>query len=364
MKTSTLTVIVAAGVVLAAASANAAKEFNISGAVAFRDTSYRAINALYGANVGSINADTPGNPSSSTRVTWTGQITNLFGTEVVTIHANYNGAVAGIQDLVQNRNVSYRSSSTPGDTNLINLPSDLAYGSVFQASTAFTSPALVDSKFGVTPVFFVKSAGTPAGVTNITRQQFKVLAANGALPLRFFTGVATDTNLLYYISRDPSAGQRVIVEKESAYSGNPVFYQWNSNTLDFVVDPTGRTSTQIRDQLNAATKPAISYLTGVDAINVNGGQNVIGYNGPRAFLNATYSSVVNDLTPVIYGQYSQWGYEHIFVRSTASADLITFRDALLGAIDSDLQTSAHSLPISKVKVTRNAEGGVVNPIVP
>ncbi|MEI2725840.1 MAG: hypothetical protein V9H26_20695 [Verrucomicrobiota bacterium] len=60
MKTSKLTVIVAAGVVLAAASAKADKEFNISGAVAFRDTSYRAINALYGANVGSINADTPG----------------------------------------------------------------------------------------------------------------------------------------------------------------------------------------------------------------------------------------------------------------------------------------------------------------
>ncbi len=357
--------IVAASVVLAAASAKAEKVFNLSGAVAFRDTSYRAITALYGANLGSVNADTPGNPASSTRVTWTGQIPNLFGPEVVTIHANYNGAVAGIQDLVQNRNVSYRSSPTPGDTNLINLPSDLAYGSVFQASTAFTSvPPLTDSKFGVTPVFFVKSVGTPATVTNITRQQLRALAANGALPLRFFTGDAADTNLLYYISRDPSAGQRVIIEKESTITGTPQFYQWSSNALEFVVDPTGRNSTQIRDQLNAATKPAISFLTGVDAVNVNGGQNIIGYNGPRAFLNAAYSSVTNDLTPVIYGQYSQWGYEHIFVRSTASADLITFRDALLGAIDTDLQTSAHSLPISKVKVTRNAEGGVVNPIVP
>ncbi len=81
-------------------------------------------------------------------MTWTGQITNLFGSQTVTIHANYNGAVAGIQDLVQNRNVSYLSSSTAGDTNTVNQQSDLAFGSVFQASTAFTSPILEDRTFG------------------------------------------------------------------------------------------------------------------------------------------------------------------------------------------------------------------------
>jgi len=356
----------AAGILFAAASAQAQVEINISGAVAFRDTAYRAIRGLYlnGGTITGENPDAPANPASSIKITWTGTIPSLFGNQSVKIRANYNGAVAGIQDLVQNRNVSFFANSTAADTNLVSLQSDLAFGSVFQASTAFTSPVLVDSKFGVTPVFFVKSQGTPAAVTNITRQQFRALAANGALPLRFFTGIPTDTNLLYYISRDPTAGQRVIVQKESTYSGSVTSYQWSSNTLDFVLDPAGRTSTQIRDQLNAATKPAISFLTGVDAIGVNGGQNVIGYNGHRAFLNATYSSVTNDLTPVVYGQYSQWGYEHILNRSSASADIVAFRNAVLAAIDADLQTSAHSLPISKVKVSRNGEGGVVNPIVP
>jgi hypothetical protein len=366
MKTNKLAMTLAMGASLVASSAQAQVEINLSGAVAFRDTAYRAIRGLYlnGGTLTGENPDTAATPSSSIRITWTGTITNLFGNQSVKIRANYNGAVAGIQDLVQNRNVSYLANATSADTNLVSLQSDLAFGSVFQASTAFTSPVLVDSKFGVTPVFFVKSKGTPTTVTNITRQQFRALAANGALPLRFFTGIPSDTNLLYYISRDPTAGQRVIVQKESTYSGSVTAYQWNSNTLDFALDPAGRTSTQIRDQLNAATKPAISFLTGVDAINVNGGQSVLGYNGHRAFLNPTYSGATNDLSPVIYGQYSQWGYEHILNRSSASADIVAFRNALLAAIDTDLQTSAHSLPISKVKVSRNGEGGVVNPIVP
>lgn len=362
MKTTKIFLTVATSVLLVTTGAQAQVDINISGAVAFRDTAYRAIRSIYGANLGSENPDTPGNPSSSTRVTWTGTIPSLFGAQTVTIRANYNGAVAGIQDLVQNRNVSFRSLSTLGDTNLVNLQSDLAFGSVFQASTAFTSPALVDSKFGVTPVFFVKSVGAPAGLTNITRQQFRALAANGALPGWFFTGNTNDTALVYYISRDSSAGQRVIVQKESAFTGSINAYSWNSNTLDFVSTPAGITSsTVIRDQLNAATKPAIAFLTGVDAVNVNGGQNVIGYNGYRAFTGANYSNVANDLANVSNGQYSQWGYEHIFVRSSASANLNSFKAALLAAIDVDLQTSAHSLPLSKVNVVRASEGGVVTP---
>ncbi len=278
----------------------------------------------------------------------------------MTVHANYNGAVAGIQDLVQNRNVSYFSSSTPGNTNTVNLQSDLAFGSVFQASTAFTSPALVDSKFGVTPVFFVKSTTAPAGLTGITRQQFRVLAANGAVPGWFLTGNTNDTALIYYISRDPTAGQRVIVQKESAYTGSIISYLWNTNTSSFQVDSAGRSSTQIRDTLNIAG-PAVSFLTGVDAINVNGGANILAYNGYKAFLGS-YSSVSNNHAQVITGQYSQWGYEHLLNRTTASADIVNFRNALLTAIDTDLQTSAFSLPISKVLVERTAEGGPVSPI--
>lgn len=350
---------VAASAVLVA-SAQAQVEINISGAVAFRDTSYRAIRSVFGADLASQNpADGP-STQNQLKVTWTGKIPALFGQQNVTIRAFYNGANAGIQDLTQNRNVSYLSSSTPGETNTINLQSDLAYSSVFQRSTPFTTPTLDDVRFGVTPVFLVKSTGAPAGLTNITVQQFRTLVSNGAVPGWFLTGDTNDTALVYYVSRDPSAGQRTIVERENRVTGTPLFYNWDAANSRFVVDSVGRTSTQIRDLLNISG-PAVSYLTGVDAINVNGGANILAYNGVKAFLGS-YSSVSNNHSPVIAGQYSQWGYEHLFIRATASQNIKAFRARLIQAIDADLQTSAFSIPLSRVRVERTAEGGPVSPV--
>jgi hypothetical protein len=166
--------------------------------------------------------------------------------------------------------------------------------------------------------------------------------------------------LVYYVSRDPSAGQRTIVQKENGFTGNPIFYNWDAATSQFVIDPTGRNSTQIRDLLNVSG-PAVSYITGVDAINVNGGANILAFNGHKAFIG-DYSKTANDHAPVINGQYTQWGYEHLFNRTTASANVKSFRDRLIRAIDLDLQTSAYSIPLSKVRVERTGEGGPVSPI--
>ena len=361
MKTNKLAYAIAAGVLLDA-SAQAQVTINISGAVAFRDTSYRAIRSIYGANLTSQNpADGPGTPNQL-KVTWTGTIPSIYGGQTVTVKAFYNGANAGIQDLVQNRNVNYLALATPGDTNTVNELSDIAYSSVFQNSTAFTTPALTSTEFGVTPVFFVKSTSAPAGLVNITRNQFRVLAKNGSVPGWFLTGNPADTADIYYISRDPSAGQRTIVEKENAFTGAIQSYLWNTNTSSFEFDPTGRTSTQIRDTLNISG-PAVSYLTGVDAINVNGGTNILAHNGYKAFTGqySTNSPATTTHTPVINGQYTQWGYEHIFTRQTASPNVVAFRTNLIAKILVDLSTSAFSLPKTAVNVGRLGQSGEVSP---
>ena len=364
MKTIKLTLTALTGALLVT-TAPAQVEINISGAVAFRDTSYRAIRSIFnnptnGTLLSQNPADGPGT-ANQLKVTWSGRITNLFGSQIVTVRAFYNGANAGIQDLAQDRNVAFLVSSTPGDTNLTSgVKSDIAYSSVFQASSPFTMPVLADAIFGVTPVFFVKSTSAPAAITNITVQQFRALAANGKLPAWFFTGDTNDTQDVYYIQRDPTAGQRTIIQGENGFAGTPIGYQWNSNTLSFVIDATGRNSTQIRDQLQVSG-PAISYLTGVDAVNVNGGANILAQNGNKAFLGS-YSSVSNNHNQVITGQYTQWGYEHLLSRTTASGNVTSFLAALLAAIDADLQTSAYSIPLSKVRVERSAEGGPVTPL--
>lgn len=356
----TTSVLLSAATLWTAASSQAQVEIKLSGAVAFRDTTYRAVRALFGANLVSQNpADAPNTPTQL-KITWTGKLPDLFGDQTVTVYAFYNGAVAGVQDLTQNRLVNFLSTSTPGNTNTVNLQSDLAFSSVFQQATEFTSPTLEDSVFGATPINLVKSTSAPAGLTNITTHQLKALAANGALPAWFFTGNTNDTQTIHFINRDPTAGQRVTLFKESLFTGSPISYLWDTTQGAYVADPTGRNANQIRDTL-AAFGPAISYLISADSFALNGGQNVLSYNGARAF-NGTFNNVSNDFSPVINGQYSLWVYEHILNRTTASANVRAFRDALIRSIDAELQVSAFSIPFSRLRVERSADGAPVAPL--
>lgn len=349
----------AASVVLVG-NAQAQVEINISGAVAFRDTGYRATRALFGADLVSQNPADSASAPTALKVTWTGKIPSIFGDQTVTVRAFYNGAVAGIQDLTQNRNVSFLASSTPGDTATANLKSDIAYSSVFQQSTEFRTPVLQDSRFGATPITLVKSKTAPASLNNITTHQLKTLAANGSVPAWFLTGNTNDTQTLYFINRDPTAGQRVALFKEALFTGNPISYFWNTNTQAFVTDPTGRNASQIATHLNSYG-PAISYLVGADAATVNGGQNIIAYNGSKPFIG-NYSIQGNDYTPVVNGQYSLWVYEHLLNRASASASVLAFRNALIKAIQSELLTSPNSIPLSRLNVERTADGAPVAPL--
>jgi len=354
---SILSILAATAVV---APALAQVEVRLSGAVAFRDTAYFAIRDLFGPNLVSQNPpDSPTTPTAL-KVVWTGTLPNTFGNQTVTVRAFYNGAVAGVQDLTQNRNVNFLNSATPGDTNTINLPSDIAFSSVFQQSTEFLSPTLEDVSFGATPIVLVKSQTAPASLTNITSHQLKTLAANGKLPAWFFTGNTNQTEDIVFINRDPTAGQRVTLFKEAIYTGFPISYFWDASQNAFVNDPTGRTAPQIRDHLNNFG-PAISYLVTVDAFAVNGGANVLRYNGSLPF-NGTFNNANNDYSPLYNGQYSLWVYEHLLNRANASGNVRTFRDALVAAIAVRLETSPFSVPISRLKVERTADGAPVAPI--
>lgn len=345
---------------ISADSALAQVEIRVSGAVAFRGNAYRAIRALYGPNLESQNpADSPTAPNEL-KVTWTGKLPALYGDQTVTVQAFYNGAVAGVQDLTQNRQVAFLASASPGVTNLAPALSDLAFSSVFQQATEFTTPTLEDTLFGATPINLVKSSSAPASLTNITTHQLKTLAANGALPAWFFTGNTNDAQLIHFINRDPTAGQRVTLFKEALFTGNPIQYSWDTARNEFVLDPTGRNATQIASQLNSFG-PAISYLISADSFTVNGGQNVLSYNGHKAFLG-TFNNTRNDFTPILNGQYSLWVYEHILNRTTASANVRAFRDAFISAINQELETSPYSVPISRLRVERTADGAPVAPV--
>mgnify|MGYP000597240278 CR=1 FL=1 len=108
-----------------------------------------AIRDLFGANLTSQNPVDSAAAPTALKVVWTGKLPGTFGDQTVTVRAFYNGAVAGLQDLTQNRNVNFLASANPGDTNTVNLQSDIAFSSVFQQSTEFLTPKLDDVRFGV-----------------------------------------------------------------------------------------------------------------------------------------------------------------------------------------------------------------------
>lgn len=361
MKTLKLTLTALAGVLLVS-SASAQVEINLSGAVAFRSTAYRAIRNLFLNNGGTLTSQNPadgGSTPAELKVTWTGTIPSLYGAQTVTVRAYYNGAVAGIQDLTQDRLVQFLATANPGDTTVTtDKKADIAFSSTYQASTEFNNPILQDEIFGVTPINLVKSTLGTAGITNITSHQFRALAANGSLPAWFFTGNTNDTQTIYFINRDPTAGQRVVLFADALYNGTPISYFWTNNA--YAVDPTGRNAAQITTQLNTYSN-AISYLISEDSYNVNTGLNILSYNGNKAFKGPFSNTTANDFSPVIDGQYSLWVYEHLLNKTTASSQVTAFRAALVTAIQTELQTSSFSIPEGRVKVERQADGAPVAP---
>jgi len=169
-----LLTILAAGGLMAAATVQAQVDIYITGSTAFRANSYRSIRAIYGANLTSQNP--AHDASAQNQVTFQGTIPSLFGGQTVTIRTGHNGSAAGIQTVAQNLSINFRTSATAGDTNMMSHQADLAFSDVFQTTTTFPTPVLVDTNVGVVVFAWVKSSQTPAGVTNITIQQCQRVA--------------------------------------------------------------------------------------------------------------------------------------------------------------------------------------------
>ena len=99
-----------------------------------------------------------------------------------------------------------------------------------------------------------------------------------------------------------------------------------------------------------------------DAAGVNNGANRLTYNG------VAYSKAA-----VQNGQYSLWGYQHLYARSGLSATKLTLvkgttkpadpikSNGLANAIDTALSTSANNVQLSTMKVGRSSDGSPIFP---
>lgn len=343
---------------LLATSARAQIAIHIAGAVSLQDVTYNTLVGLYGGNLVSKNLSNVSKPTAANTFTLTGQMTSLFGSQTVTVYVNWSGSGPAIQSLTGNGTVNFYATANQGDTNLIAAPVDVGGSVVYQDDYAYPTPALNDSIYGVTPTIFARSPQAPGTITNITSQQIRFIEANGSAPESLFTGNPADTTVIYWVMRDIGAAHRIISADEAGFTGNALGYYYTNGT--WTLDTVGRTSWPlILNMITNYDGPCLTFLPPNQAANLSP-TNILSFNGSSPF-RGSFSTVTNDYTPTITGQYTCWGYEHIMTAPTANANVIAFAAALEAGVQSNMVTSPYSIPLPRVQVQRSSTGGLVTP---
>ena len=353
------------------------------GSTAFRANVARSMALIFGHQGGSLSSticDTNGT-SSASHITWVGTMPNLFGANSVVVHGSYSGSIAGIQSLSQQQAVSayYGSSESPNGTagGSVSHIADLAFSDVFQGSTIWTTPALEEglgiygtNEFvAVQPFTFTKSVnGGTANISNISQWQVRQLLAGGNVPMSLLTGNSGDTATVYLVGRNPDSGTRLTAELDTVFQGSEVLYQ-PDGSCNWSISAGYSSGSGVSGVLAGTCGPAIGYLGLSDSKNVNGGANMITYNGRLPFVGTVGQALpaTPDFTPIIMGQYSYWSYEHLFEKAGLSTDgsdnVSMFRNALIQEVISDIAgTGAQTaLNVSAMKVKRNTDGAPIHP---
>jgi hypothetical protein len=351
-----LLALVTLGGLFAAATAHAQVDVYITGSTAFRANTYRSVRAIYGANLTGQNPSDP-NGSGSNSVTWAGTIPALFGGQTVTIRAAYSGSAAGIQTLTANSSLNFLANSTAGDTTTVSHQADLALSDVFQTTTLYTTPTLVDTNVGVQPFVWVKSLTAPAAITNITIQQLQAFMSGGVIPLSYFTGNTNDTSVAHLVGRDTGSGTRITAEADALIVGTPVEWQ-PDGSCNWSISTGFSSGSGIAGVLKGSCSASLGYLGVADANGVNSGLNALSYDGVKANIGTVATP---DFSPVRRGQYSLWSYEHLFRRSASSANVTAFYLRLAQEINNDLATSTSAIQVGSMVVSRSADGGPIAP---
>jgi len=375
---------------------------HVAGSTAFRANAFRAIKAAFdGGAPTSIN---PANASTGTStVTFSGTMSNLYGSQAVTVFCAYDGSVRGLADLT-GANVNFLQAS---GTNTVSAKVDITFSDVDKAATLFPNTPTTETSIAILPFVWCKNYYAPSTVTNITGHQVRPLLDNGALELTFFTGNTNDAaSLMYVTGRDLDSGSRVMNDTDTYYSGTPVLYGFNTTAptvwavmnqnllgaiYGFGYSSGGNVATALTNQ--NAGGPCVSYLglndsltvattasTGVtNIVNPGGGCGLIAYDGNMPFYGytpgvSTSVPAYPDFTPIKQGHYTLWSYENLETLSTHTADNVySYYTNMVASIDADLANAeaaggnspvygpVTALRLSEMAVGRSTVGGKITP---
>ena len=320
------------------------KDIYINGSSAFRVQAYNSVKALY-STLTSENAGSAAVSSGNSLWTMSGQMSSIFGSQTVVVHAVFNGSVQGIHSLYDPTDKKvFLKNATSGDTTLTTNTASLAFTDVDSSSTAYplSASSFIERYVAIQPFCYVRSLNCPASVTNITIQQLQQFMPNGYVKLSYLTGNPNDAGTnVYLLNRSLDSGTRVAAYADAfVTASSPTIYYWQTNggVANFYLATNNLGPAiygygyvgggDVKNQLIAggsanANNISIGYLGLSDARGVNGGQNILSYNGayPSTDIKTgasvpalpTYDSCRN-------GTYSYWAYEVVAQPKTPGGD--------------------------------------------
>jgi hypothetical protein len=393
------------GGLFAASTLQAQVNIYIAGSTAYRANAFRAIRAAFDGQ-----APTSMNPATATTgtgvYTCQGTMSSIFGGQIVTVYASFNGSVQGLEDLLNNTSITF-TNITPGGAAVNTVPT-ITFSDVDKVSTLAASAPVTETYIAVLPFVYCRNYFTPTTVTNITGHQLQSLWANGLLKLSYFTGnPSDDSSFMYVTGRNKDSGSRVMCSSDAYFTGTPILYGFNttapttwaimnqnlSGTIyGFGYSSGGNEAAALTNQL--AGGACVGYEGLNDALTVagdtstasangypNGGGNcaIIAYDGFLPFNGYTpgVSTAVPaqpDFTPIIKGKYSLWSYECLEMLSTHTSDsTYQYYTNMVSAIDTDIAAGeaaggnsstygpVTNIRLSEMKCSRSSVGGAITP---
>lgn len=405
-----LTAVLAA---LSFAQQASAATIRLTGSTAFRGGVHKAIVALMGGETnckfahgmisGATTAATQAGYEGADYTVIQGTLSGISGTS--TVYCHWTGSTEGIHDVATSTAISFiPATSLPGSTGYTNAATtqsatenavaDIAFSDVFQSSSTTTTPALTDTIVAIIPFSWVANRLT-TGFDTITAQQARALFTNGLQPKSLFTGNAADTDYVLPIGRDNGSGTRATTLAEIKYGVFTPVQQWKivtsgsagSGTVtsaqlwpigdgvgstsagnggyssgSFIRTILGMSSTsgvELLDENGASAGSGLS-ITLVSCLGVSDAATAVTNGGVRL----KYDGVLYDGSnpSLIYeGQYTMWGYLHLFTNGAASGDLATFKSGVETQLDNTSVLGSNGLRDSQMHVGRQTDGAVVGP---
>jgi len=282
-------------------------------------------------------------------------------------------------------------------------------GVTYSTLTAPTNT--VQGVVGVVAFNWVASAGFPS--TNMTTQLANYVLASGNIPVAMFTGLAADqASGAWLLGRNIDSGTRITALAESAYGTTVPVIQYavgtNYTMSNGVATITGSTVTNNIFQYPIETINGISstfignsgyssggtlcgfmqtrYASGASFYtSTNGGDAspytsnnyLIGYAGTsdangktnattNSLIKMNWNGVANSTTAIAQGQYTFWGYEHLYNGASANADDRTVTLGVSTIIQNTPTTGATvsltpNVNLNDMAVARSTDGGTIAP---